>query len=627
MDFALVVAADGLASVSMLVLICLGLFIVFGLMRVINFAHAEFVMIGAVATVQSAQLGVPFWLAALIIAPLLTGIVAQIVEWLIIRHLYGRVMQTLLATWGVSLVLVGGMTALVGTTAGSIAPPLGFIPFGEFQLSTYRLAIIGIASLTVVATWYVIFRTRVGVILRAATQNPSMISAMGYSPALIFRSGFVVSGIFAGLAGGLMAPLTGVVPTMGTALIADSFITVMAAGSSGLIANLVATAAILSSSDYIVALIANPILGNAVMLMVAVAVIRWRPGGIFPSNFGVRRDSTSEMDVGAIASTFVAAPRQRAYASLFIGVLVAIFGTGASIFFDAFFLLQITAPLIMAIFALSLAFCWGFGGIASFGHSLFFGVGAYAFAITSMNYTAPSLGIIAAIVLAVLVSLFLAILLFIKELPQLHISVITLCSTLIAFGFISSTSDPSYTVLGVRLNGFNGISAFPTMTFDPVLMFHICLGFLTTSYLFFSLVLLSRFGRLVMMVRDNSFRAALLGVDPRVISASVFIISGAFAGLAGALYANWSNFVGPDLFSLAIAASVVIWVVVGGLGTLIGPALAAVALEYLPLILGRLSSIDAGLTTGLIMIFVVLFVPAGLVPSVLRWLSNRLNGQ
>lgn len=618
MDFLTVVFIDSLAAIGTLTLVCLGLFIVFGLMRVINFAHAEFVMVGAVVTAQTVQAGLPFWLAALVAGPLAAGLVALVVEWVVIRHLYGRVMQTLLATWGVSLVLIGLVTMAVGTTAGSISTPLGSFMIGQYQLGGYRLVLIVAAVLLVIGIWYVLYRTGAGLVVRAAMQRPEMVAALGYDPKVIYRYTFVCSGLLAGLAGGLIAPTTGIVPTMGATLIADAFITVVASGASGLIGNLVATAAILSASDYMVSLVSNPVLGTAAMLFVAVVLIRLRPNGIFERNGTMRLDSTSE-EVEAILALRPSDRRTQVPTTVLVSLAILGIGGVASFVLDPYALLQLTAPVVMALFALSLAFCWGFGGIASFGHSLFFGLGAYAFAIAGLNFGTAWGAMAMAVIVTAAAGTALALVLFLRLLSPLHVGVITLCATLIGYNFLSSTADPFYRVFGVLLNGFNGIGSFPTLTFDPVRLFQIAVAMVASSYLVLGLVVASRFGQVSVAVRDNPFRAALLGMDVRLVMGLGFAISAAFAGLAGALYANWSNLATPDLTSLAIAAGVVIWTVVGGLGTLIGPLIAAIALEYLRLFLGRLEFVDAGLATGVIMILFVLLLPQGVVPSLMAF--------
>jgi len=281
---------------------------------------------------------------------------------------------------------------------------------------------------------------------------------------------------------------------------------------------------------------------------------------------------------------------------------------------------------IMAIFALSVAWIWGYGGILCFGQSAFFGIGAYTYAISMINMGESTVPLLLAIALPTIFAALLGAGMFYGRVSDVYFAVITLCVTLILFSLISSTAGPEYRIFAARLNGQNGISGFQTLNYPglpgaglgPREYFYLVMALLAACYLCLKSVIASRFGRIVLSVRENPLRAELLGYDTRWIKTCVFTLGGALAGLAGMLFANWGAFVNPSVFALQMAAMPLIWVVVGGLGTLVGPILGAFALQYLANYLGKQQFANTGMVLGALLICFVMLVPQGIVPSILR---------
>jgi branched-chain amino acid transport system permease protein len=266
-------------SIALLTLVSLGLAIVFGMMRVINFAHGEFIMLGGYATVLSANHGVNLWVAMLVVAPVFVGSIGVIVERLIIRPLYGQIITTMLATWGLSIFLIGAVTALFGTTVLGVSAPLGNIAIGVYSISVYQLVLIAITGVLVVLALIVLNRTRWGLIARGTLQNPEMASALGIDPSRVYAVTFSIGAALSGLAGGLLAPMSGVLPTMGGAYIARAFVTVISGGSAMVVGTL-AAAGLLGPTEAILSYAANPVVGEAALLLVAVALLRVFPRGL-----------------------------------------------------------------------------------------------------------------------------------------------------------------------------------------------------------------------------------------------------------------------------------------------------------------------------------------------------------
>ncbi len=295
-------------------------------------------------------------------------------------------------------------------------------------------------------------------------------------------------------------------------------------------------------------------------------------------------------------------------------------------FVGLFTLLQVTVYAVMAILALSLALIWGFAGILCFGQAAFFGLGAYGYAVAAFNVVDTSGAVIAGIALPAAFAAALGYFMFYGRLNDVYVGVVTLVVTLILFKFMGHTAGSEYKIGQARLGGFNGIPAVPTVTMpgDPQSMagprelFYLTGGALTATYLGLSIFLNGQFGRTIVAIRENELRAQLLGYDVRLRKLIVFAVGGGIAGLAGVLFVNWGAFVSPDVFSLATTAKIIIWVIVGGLGTLVGPIIGAIGLEYVTRQLGAGAQtvINSNLVLGAILLVFVLAVPRGVVPTV-----------
>lgn len=279
MDYAGVVVLEMLYMIAFLALISAGLAIVFGMMRVINLAHGEFVMIGGYTTIACSKVGVNIYFAMLVVAPVVVAAIGYIVERLIIRWLYGRIIDTMLATWGLSLLLVGLVTFIFGTSAVSVPAPIPGYELGSFQMGGYNLFIIGIAILLMILMWAVLRFTRAGLIARGAMQGPDVVAALGYDPSRVYMATFTVGAALSGLAGGVLAPLTGLLPHSGGAYIAKAFITVITGGTAVIVGTL-SSAGIFGVINQLVSFASTPVIGEIAMLALAIILLRLMPEGI-----------------------------------------------------------------------------------------------------------------------------------------------------------------------------------------------------------------------------------------------------------------------------------------------------------------------------------------------------------
>ena len=284
----------------------------------------------------------------------------------------------------------------------------------------------------------------------------------------------------------------------------------------------------------------------------------------------------------------------------------------------------LTILIIYGMLGLSLGLIWGFGGIICFGQAAYFGLGAYTYAIAAINFGESTIPMLLAVIVPAVFAALLGLMMFYGRLTDVYLGVITLVVMLILFKFINSTAGPQYVIGNARLGGYNGIPGFQTLNVpgDPSAyiwgdaFYYFCAVVLVLVFLLVTALLRSKFGRVAVGIRENETRMSLMGYDIRARKTILFSIGAAIAGLAGALFANWGEIVTPSLFSLRQSAEIIIWCIVGGFSTRLGPVLGAAGLAYLKILLGQQSTIDNTLIMGIILVVFVLFLPKGLVPAV-----------
>jgi|TARA_B100000959_G_scaffold281851_2_gene346930 branched-chain amino acid transport system permease protein len=279
-DLVAALALQIVYGIANLVLISIGLAVIFGMMRVINLAHGEFLMLGGYTVIVATNGGVNIWIAMFILAPLIVGIIGLIVEWVLIRFLYGRMVDTLLATWGLSLFFIGLVTSIFGAqTATTIAPPFGPITIGEFSSSGYELFLILVAILLVGMLYFLLRYTKLGLVARGTMQAADMAAALGVSTQRVYSTTFGIGAALSGLAGGLLAPITGILPTIGAIYIGKAFITVISGGTA-ILAGTASASILLGGINGIVSFVIGPTMGEVALLLLAIFLLRLMPRGI-----------------------------------------------------------------------------------------------------------------------------------------------------------------------------------------------------------------------------------------------------------------------------------------------------------------------------------------------------------
>ena len=299
-----------------------------------------------------------------------------------------------------------------------------------------------------------------------------------------------------------------------------------------------------------------------------------------------------------------------------------------------------TLWVLYGMLALSFTFIWGHGGIFSFGQAAFFGLGGYAYSVVAINLightnetiTAVLAGALVGAVAAALVGYFI----FYGDVSEVAVAIITLAFSLVLLTVMSGTAGPEYQIGEAQLGGYNGMVGVPPLTVGlpggtPTILdygsmlavFGIVAGVIAVGVH----VLLHRpFGRVVGALRVNELRTQLLGFDVRRYKLATFVLGGAIAGVAGAGYAAWAQFINPSVFGLQQAAFVAIWVLLGGRTSLLGAFVGVVLVQELTSRLGGSGGDSTPIVLGAVLIAVVLLLPAGIVPTLQLWARRLVPG-
>lgn len=272
----------GVSIASIWLIAALGLTIIYGTAGVINMAHGEFIMLGAYSSYMlQSYFGLPF-LLCIPASFVIVGLVGLVLERGLIRYLYNRPLDTLLATWGVSLVLMQGVRLIFGSDPKYIAVPEIFssnIQFGFINISAFRVIVLGITIALVAALWFTFYRTRFGVQVRAVMQNKEMAASFGINSGRIYMLTFAIGAGLAGIAGSLFGVLNIVLPTMGTAYVVQAFLVVVVGG--GTLAGSVAAGGITGELQSVFAFFTNDTFARFVLFVLIVVFLRFRPQGLF----------------------------------------------------------------------------------------------------------------------------------------------------------------------------------------------------------------------------------------------------------------------------------------------------------------------------------------------------------
>ena len=611
-------ALNGLATASSLFLVGAGLSLIFGVTRIINIAHGSFYMVGlylayTFATSVGGALG--FW-GGIVGAALIVGALGAATEIVLLRRVYqAPELFQLLATFALVLVINDVTQYLWGPEdlLGPRAPGLrGSIAILGRRFPSYDLFLIGIGPLVLLLLYLMVARTRFGRLIRAATQDREMVGALGVNQAMLFTVVFALGSLLAGLGGALQVAREPANLGLDLTVIGDAFVVVVV-GGMGSIGGAFLAALIIAEVKALCIGIGVVNVGAFTMnfskltlvaeFLVMAIVLIVRPYGLLGRPQGAVRNPAEIEDPIRPANL----PVKLVGGATLLGLLILPLAAALS----PYTVVLAIDILIAILFATSLHFIMGPGGMASFGHAAYFGLGAYGAGLVVKFLT----GSMAAALLGGLVAAAAGALLFgwfAVRLSGVYLAMLTLAFAQIVWSIL-------YQWEGVT-GGSNGIlGIWPRPPFDSRSAFYLLtLAFAVAGVLLLRRFLFAPFGYAMRAGRDSPLRAEAIGIDVKRVHWIGFAIAGTFGGAAGALFAFAKGTISPDLAWVSRSLDGMVMVLLGGIQTLSGPIVGAAIFTWLQDTIMRQTPFWRGLL-GLVILLLVLAFPGGIVGA----LANR----
>ncbi len=611
MDLFLPQLLTGLAYASTLFLVAAGLTIIFGVTRVVNFAHGSLFMLGAYLayTITGELPRTPVaYFGGLLLAALAVAAIGVLIEVLVLRRIYAapEIFQ-LLATFGVVLIVqdlvlwTWGPEDLFAPRAPGLAGAVeiagGFVP-------QYALFLMAMGPLVFVLLWLVFHRTQWGIDVRAATQDGEMAEALGIDRRKLFTTVFALGAFLAGLAGALQIPRESVTLQMDLSVIVEAFVVVVVGGLGSIGGALLASILIGLLHAFGIWLLPKSTLVLAFVAMAVVLVIR--PNGLLG-----RAQLTHGRSL--LHPPFVAAD---ARLKVLAGVVLAVIAS-SPLWASDYLLVVFTDVAILAVLAASLHFFMGLGGITSFGHAAFFGAGAYAAALLSKHLDASfAAGMVAGPLAACAAAIVCGW--FVLRAQGVYAAMLTLAFAQILWSAATQWIDVTGGDNGI-LGLWNGLPPW-LATREGYLWFTLSLAVLSLWLL--RRAALAPFGAALRAARDARARAEASGIDAQRLQWAAFAAGGLAAGLAGVLNAYQKGSVFPNSLSIAQSLDALVMVLLGGLQTLAGPIVGAAAYHALTVELTRATD-HWRLVLGSAIVLLVLLFPQGIAGFVRARLERR----
>ncbi|MCX7370436.1 MAG: ABC transporter permease [Alphaproteobacteria bacterium] len=569
-SFLLVQALSGLASASSLFIIASGLTLVFGVTRIVNFAHGSFYMLGAYVAVSivpwllQIERSPTLFFVGVLISACVVGVLGVVMEILLLRRIY-KVPELfqLLATFGVVLMVQDAVLYFWGPLdiAGPRAPGLRHgVMILDQRFPAYELFLIAAGPVVLGLLWLLMHKTRFGILLRAATRDRDMVGALGVNQALLFTGTLFLGAFLAGLGGALQIPRVSASAQMDLSIITEAFV-VTVIGGMGSIGGAFLAALLIGQLQAFGVLIFPKITLVLVFLLMALVLVV-KPWGLLG-----RPESTA----GHTAlPEGIMQPRGFAAAEKLLLLLAVLAAASVPIFGDTYTIKVATEVLIFALAAFSLNFLVGNGGIVSFGHAAYFGLGAYA---SGLLVTKLGMPMEPALIAAPLAGGFFAALFgfFIVRLQGIYLAMLTLAFAQIAYAVCFQWVEVT--------GGDNGIvGVWPSTWAASRSAYHyIVLVAAMAGILALRHVIYAPFGASLRAARDSAQRAEAIGIDVRTHRWLGFTIAGAAAGLAGGLYAFSKGSIDPTLLGIPLSVDFLAMILLGGMQTVMGPVLGAAA--------------------------------------------------
>ncbi len=601
----------GLTSASSLFLVAAGLSLIFGVTRIVNFAHGSFYMLGAylaytmVEALPYGMLG--FW-GGVLLAALLVGVIGVVVEVLLLRRLYeAPELFQLVATFGVVLVIQDLTLAIWGAEdiLGPRAPGLkGVVTIMDERIPQYDLVLIVLGPVVLLAVWLLLKKTRWGILVRAATQDREMVAALGVNQAWLFTSVFFLGSFLAGLGGAVQIPREAVSLLMDLNIIAEAFVVVVIGGMGSLPGAFLAAVIIGQLNAFGILILPEITIVLAFLVMAVVLIIR--PFGLLG-----RPEALAHAPSGSIESPLQ--PVGQAALLLVAFLLVALFLLPFAA--GSFVITLATDVLIFSLFAASLHFMMGPGGMVSFGHAAYFGLGAYGAALLVKHLGVDMvLGLVAAPLAAAAGAILFGW--FCVRLSGVYLAMLTLAAAQIVWSIAFQWREVT--------GGDDGLLGIwpSSWASDGTVYYYITLILTVASIFLLRKMVHSPFGYGLRAVRDSATRSTAIGIDQHRLQWGAFVIAGVFAGLAGGLYAFSKGSVFPDLLAIPRSIDGLIMVLLGGIQALAGPIVGATVFTLLE---DQISRFDYWrLILGVVILVIVTLAPDGIAGFAKR-MTDRIG--
>ena len=601
----------GLAGASSLFLVAAGLTVIFGVTRVVNFSHGSLCMLGAYIgwSILTRLPRDPAWfILGVLLTALAVGLIGVLIETALLRRIYrAPELFQLLATFGVVLMVQD--LVLLAWGPNDLALPRarwlrGAIEVGDSRFPVYDLALIAVGPLVLGLLWLLFTRTRWGTLVRAATLDREMVAALGVDQRRLFTGVFALGAALAGLGGALGLPSASANPGIDLTVITDAFVVVVVGGLGSLVGAYLAALLIGLLQAFGVALV--PKVTLVLVFLVMAAVLAVRPNGLLGRPVTEARLSPELVPVLRPAPT----------ALRVLAALALLLALAAPLLAGPYILSVLTEALVLTLFAASLHVMMGPGGMPSFGHAAWFGIGAYATALLARDLGTPmGVGLVAAPVLAGLAAAGFGA--FVVRLSGVYLAMLTLAFAQIvwavAFQSVGWTGGDNG-ILGIWPGGWAA---------GPAGFYWLALALCMGGTMLLRWVILSPLGYAVRAARDSPLRAESIGLHTGHLRLAAFSLAGAAAGLAGGVYAYAKGGVFPTYVSIPKSVDALLMVLLGGVQTLSGPIVGALA--YVGLYDALLRATDLWrLVLGAVIIGLVLAFPEGIAGAAGRmWARVR----
>ncbi len=616
---------NGLAEASSLFLVAAGLSLIFGVTRIVNFAHGSLYMLGlyvAYSLVErwgDSALG--FW-TALLCAALLIAMLGLLIEVLLLRRIYrAPEMFQLLATFALVLIFNDAALWLWGPDdlLGPLAPGLdGAVELFGRYVPVYDLLLVAIGPLVLLALWLLLTRTRWGALIRAATQDREMLGALGVNQAWLFTSVFALGAFLAALGGALQIPRQPAALALDLSIIGDVFVVVVVGGMGSIPGAYLAALLIAQVKALCIALgvvsiggfeFAFPKLTLAVEFICMALVLVFRPWGLLGKPLAqLRHQSAVEAPLAQSSAG------ERRVWLLLLAALALTPLLSSSLPYAPILIQDI---LMTVLFAASLHFMMGPGGMVSFGHAAYFGLGAYAaallFKLAGWSMPAAMLGAPVLVLLAAIVFGW-----FCVRLSGVYLAMLTLAFAQIVWSIIFQWDG-----LTGGSNGIIGI--WPAQWLSGDRFFYLVLAVVVAGAWMLRRMQFSPFGHALRASRDSAMRADACGIPVRSVQWAAFSVAGLFAGLAGVLFVFAKGGASPEVISVAKSVDALVMVLLGGIQAMAGPVLGAASFTLLQdWFVGATEYWRA--LFGLVILALVLLFPSGLAGAI-QLLRDRVHGK